>query len=125
MMLRQTLDHRRMPDERHPRFNSFVTSEGHAKQKGRKRMRGSDASEAGGARSAHAAKHLTRRLLSCHELLSIRILMDNNSATMILLILLLYTSVDNSIGDNSIVYKCVVHDTAVSRVHVRSRHYSV
>jgi hypothetical protein len=35
-----------MQDERHPRFNSFVTSEGHAMQKGRKRMRGSDASEA-------------------------------------------------------------------------------
>jgi hypothetical protein len=55
-------------------------------------------------RSAHAAKHLTRRLLCCHELLSIRILMDNNSAT-----ILLHTGLDHSI-----VYKWVVHDTTVA-----------
>ncbi len=45
-----------MPDERHPRFNSFVTSEGHAKQNGRKRMRGSDAYEAKCARVCACGK---------------------------------------------------------------------
>jgi hypothetical protein len=57
-------------------------------------------------RSVHVAKHLTRRLLCCHELLSIRILMDDNSAT-----ILLHTGLDHSI-----VYKCVVHDATVSRI---------
>jgi len=65
-------------------------------------------------RSAHAAKHLTRRLLCCHELLSIRILMDNNSAT-----ILLHTGLDHSI-----VYKWVVHDTTVASSTLIILHYT-
>ena len=104
-----------MRDERHPRFNSFGTSEGRAKQKGRKRMRGSDASEAQCAQSAHVAMHSRRRLLCCHESLSIRILMDINSAT---ILFFLYTRVI-IIFYNYILYTCVVHDTTVSRIKTR------
>jgi hypothetical protein len=108
-----------MPDERHPRFNSFVTSEGHAKRKGRKRMSGSDASESQCAQCAHVAMHFTRSLLCCHELLSIRILTDNNSAT-----ILFHTRVANC---SSARHYSVYKDTTLQCLeeHVRTRHYSV
>jgi hypothetical protein len=74
-------------------------------------MRGRDASEAQCAQCAHVAMHFTRRLLCCHELLSVRILVDNNSAT-----ILLHTRLDHSF-----VCMCVVYDTTVS---TRTRTYT-